>query len=64
LVIILLLILTLCGKRDATESTTTTTEAPVTEPAPLDYNESIVRTYLAQKDFDNALGYALQAGCK
>ena len=63
LIIILLLILTLCGKRDSAESTTTTTEAPVTEPAPQDYNESIVRTYLAQKDFENALGYALQAGC-
>ncbi len=64
LIIILLLILTLCGKRGAAESTTTTTDTPVTEPAPQDYNESIVRSYLAQKDFDNALGYALQAGCE
>lgn len=63
LVIILLLVLTLCGKKQPAESTTTT-EPPVTEPAPTDYSESIVRTYLSQNDFKNALGYAMQAGCK
>lgn len=64
LIIILLLILTLCGKKDSAESTTTTTEAPVTEPSPEEYAESIVRTYLAQNDYHNALGYAKQAGCE
>ncbi|MBQ7324501.1 MAG: hypothetical protein IJW98_02040 [Clostridia bacterium] len=64
LVIILLLVLTLCGKKQPAESTTTTTEPPVTESAPTDYSESIVRTYLSQNDFKNALGYAMQAGCK
>jgi hypothetical protein len=63
LVIILLLILTLCGKKQPAESTTTTTEPPVTDPAPTDYTETIVRTYLAQNDFKNALGYATQSNC-
>lgn len=63
LIIILLLILTLCGKKESVDSTTTTTEPPVTEPSPEDYAETIVRTYLAQNDYHNALGYATQAGC-
>lgn len=65
LVIVLLLILTLCGKDDADGADTTTTGVSDNLPAdPDDSAEKIVRTYLEQNDFDNALGYAQAADCE
>ncbi|MBQ7355109.1 MAG: hypothetical protein IJW62_06295 [Clostridia bacterium] len=65
LIIVLLLILTLCGKEDS-DSTDTTTGQTTGDTIPGnadDGAEKIVRTYLEQNDFVNALGYAQTAGC-
>ena len=64
LTIIILLILTLCSDRTPADTTTSaTTTTTTTEPAAPDYNESIVRKYMAGNDYRSALGYAMQAGC-
>lgn len=60
--IILLLILTLCGNREPADTTT----EPAGTNLPADDTgaaEKIVRSYLAQNDFDNALGYATLSNC-
>ena len=65
LAIILLLILTLCGKDSSEDGETDATDSPaVTDPVGSDdAAEKVVRTYLAQNDFTNALGYATASGC-
>ncbi|MBQ8381641.1 MAG: hypothetical protein IJX47_00370 [Clostridia bacterium] len=65
LAIVLLLILTLCGRSDSDGGETDATDSPaVTDPVDSDNAaEKVVRTYLAQNDFDNALGYATASGC-
>ncbi len=61
--VVLLLILTLCSNPGSGDSTTT--DAPQTQPPTQDAAaaEKIVRSYLAQNDFSNALGYANLSGC-
>ncbi len=63
LAVILLLILTLCGR--AEEPTPGTTDGPVHVDPPANNQdaERVVRSYLESYQFDNALGYALSAGC-
>lgn len=64
LIILLLLILTLCGRSDSPETTTTTGDPTIQNPSgTVSGAEKVVRSYLAQKDFDNALGYAVSSGC-
>lgn len=64
LVILLLLILTLCGKGDSHDGSDDITTPGITDSAdPDNAAEKVIRTYLAQNDFDNALGYAIASDC-
>ena len=63
LIILLLLILALCGKDTSTEVITTDAPTVQTPSGEVSGAEKVVRSYLAQKDFNNALGYAVSSGC-
>lgn len=59
-VLILMLALTIFGRSKPAD---TTTQDPATiEPSPSDAGEQIVRSYMKQHDYKNALGYAQSVG--
>ncbi len=63
LIILLLIILTLCGNREE-PGASGTTDAGISNPDNRpNGNEAIVREYLAQGQYDNALGLALASDC-
>lgn len=62
LVLILILVLSLCSSGDKNIADTTPQGSAQTKPSTADPSEQIVDAYLAANDYDNALGYALQAG--